>query len=43
MTLVQNEMTVNRYEIESVRLTAEYHRAVAQIEALIGGQIGEVQ
>jgi len=43
MTLVQNEMTVNRYEIEGVRLTAEYHRAVAQIEALIGGQIGEVQ
>lgn len=43
MTLVQNEMTVNRYEIESVRLTAEYQRAVAQIEALIGGQIGEVQ
>lgn len=43
MTLVQNEMTVNRYEIESVRLTAEYHRAIAQIEALIGGQIGEVQ
>ena len=43
MTLVQNEMTVNRYEIESVRLTAEYHRAIAQIEALIGGQIGELQ
>lgn len=43
MTLVQNEMTVNRYEIESVRLTAEYQRAIAQIEALIGGQIGEVQ
>ncbi len=43
MTLVQNEMTVNRYEIESVRLTAEYQRAIAQIEALIGGQIGDVQ
>ncbi len=43
MTLVQNEMTVNRYEIESVRLTTEYHRAIAQIEALIGGQIGDVQ
>jgi hypothetical protein len=36
-------MTVNRYEIESVRLTAEYQRAVARIEALIGRQIGEVQ
>ncbi len=43
MTLVQNEMTVNRYEIKSVRLTADYQRAVAQIEALIGRQIGEVQ
>jgi hypothetical protein len=36
-------MTVNRYEIESVRLTAEYQRAIAQIEALIGGQFGEAQ
>ncbi len=35
-TLVQNEMTVNRYEIESVRLTADYHRAVAELEALVG-------
>lgn len=40
MTLVENEMTVNRYEIEVVRLTAEYHRAVAQIEALLGGAGG---
>ena len=39
-TLVMNEMTVNRYQIENVRLTAEYHRAVAQVEALIGGTLG---
>lgn len=37
MTLVQNELTVNRYEIERVRLTAAYHAAVAEIGALIGG------
>ncbi|HSG82797.1 MAG TPA: TolC family protein [Gemmatimonadota bacterium] len=40
-TLVVNEMTVNRYQIESVRLTAEYHRAVAQVEALVGAAFGE--
>ncbi len=39
MTLVANEMTVNRYQIESVRLTAEFHRAVAQVEALIGADL----
>jgi outer membrane protein TolC len=36
MTLVTNQMTVNRYEIESVRLAADYHRAVAGLEALVG-------
>jgi outer membrane protein TolC len=40
-TLVVNEMTVNRYSIESVRLTAEYHRAVAQVEALVGSTLGD--
>jgi len=40
MTLVANEMTVNRYLIENVRLTAEYHQAVAQVEALVGGALG---
>ena len=40
MTLIQNEMTVNRYEIESVRLLAEFHRARAGIEALIGAVPG---
>ncbi len=43
MTLVQNEMTVNRYEIEMFRLLAEYHSAVAQIEALAGPVIGDIQ
>jgi outer membrane protein TolC len=42
-TLVVNEMTVNRYSIESVRLTAEYHRAVAQVEALVGSTLGDDQ
>lgn len=36
MTLVDNQMTVNRYEIESVRLAADYGRAVAEMEALMG-------
>jgi outer membrane protein TolC len=36
MTLVESEMTVNRYEIEQVRLAARYQQAVAQIEALLG-------
>jgi outer membrane protein TolC len=39
-TLVMNEMTVNRYQIETVRLTAEYHRAIAQVEALAGSTLG---
>ncbi|UCF20268.1 MAG: TolC family protein [Gemmatimonadota bacterium] len=39
-TLVVNEMTVNRYQIESVRLTAEYHRAVAEVEAMMGTTLG---
>lgn len=43
MTLVANEMTVNRYQIESVRLTAEYHRAVAQVEALVGADLEGVR
>jgi outer membrane protein TolC len=36
MTLLENQMTVNRYEIETIRLRAEFHRAVAEIEALVG-------
>ncbi len=37
MSLVDNQMTVNRYAIESVRLLAEYLGARAEIAALIGG------
>jgi outer membrane protein TolC len=40
MTLVANQMTVNLYAIQTVRLIADFHRAVAQIEALVGGDIG---
>jgi cobalt-zinc-cadmium efflux system outer membrane protein len=40
MTLVENELTVNRYEIESFRLSADYQRNVAELEALLGGPIG---
>jgi cobalt-zinc-cadmium efflux system outer membrane protein len=39
-TLINNELTVNRYEIELVRLTAEYHQAVADLEALVGTNLG---
>jgi cobalt-zinc-cadmium efflux system outer membrane protein len=38
-TLVNDQMTANRYAIESVRLTAEYDGAVAGIEALIGADL----
>ena len=40
MTLVESEMTVNRYEVELVRLAAAYHQAAAEIEALVGGEGG---
>lgn len=43
MTLVQTELTVNRYEIERVRLTAAYHSAVAEIEALLGGELEDIR
>lgn len=36
MTLVESQMTVNRYEIALVRLTAQHHQAVATIDALTG-------
>jgi outer membrane protein TolC len=36
-TLLDDQMTVNRYEIESVRLLAEYHQAAAELAALTGG------
>jgi outer membrane protein TolC len=40
MTLVESEMTVNRYEIELVRLAAAYQQAAAEIEALVGDEGG---
>lgn len=38
-TLVQNQMTVNRYDIQMVELTADFHRAVAEIQAIVGGDL----
>jgi outer membrane protein TolC len=36
MTLVDNQMTVNRYETEAFRLLADYQQAVGELEALVG-------
>jgi outer membrane protein TolC len=36
MTLLTNQMTVNRFRIERIRLAAEYGEAMAGIEALTG-------
>jgi outer membrane protein, heavy metal efflux system len=36
MTLVDNQMTVNRYETETYRLLADYSQAVGELEALVG-------
>jgi hypothetical protein len=33
-------MTVNRYEIEAVRLAASWQQAVARIQALLGSEGG---
>lgn len=43
MTLVDNQMTVNRYETETYRLLADYHQAVGELAALVGRDVGEVQ
>ena len=44
MTLVDNQTTVNRYETETLRLVADYHQAVGELEALIGRRLaGESQ
>lgn len=40
MSVVENQMTANRYATESVRLQAAYLTALAEIEALIGGELG---
>jgi len=41
MSLLDNQMTVNRYATESVRLLAEYREAVAEIGALLGAGLEE--
>jgi outer membrane protein TolC len=41
MTLLTNQMTVNQFEIERVRLAAEYQQAVAGITALTGSNGSE--
>jgi outer membrane protein TolC len=39
MTLVDNQMTVNRYEIEAYRLLADYHQTIGELEALVGREV----
>ena len=41
MQLVDNQMTVNRYEIETLRLVSDYHQAAGELEALIGRSLAE--
>jgi outer membrane protein TolC len=36
MQLIDNQMTVNRYETESIRVAADYYQAVGELEALVG-------
>lgn len=43
MTLVNDEMTVNRYAIERYRLIAAYQSAVAGLRALTGDTVGATQ
>ena len=39
MTLVDNQMTVNRYETDAYRYLADYHQAVGELEALVGREV----
>lgn len=39
LQLVDNQLTVNRYEIETYRLLADYHQAVGELEALVGREV----
>ena len=39
MTLVDNQMTVNRYETETYRLLADCYEAVGELEALVGREV----
>ena len=43
MTLVGDEMTVNRYAIERYQLIAAYQSAVAGLRALVGETQGAIQ
>jgi cobalt-zinc-cadmium efflux system outer membrane protein len=38
MQLVDNQMIVNQYEIETIRLLADYQQALGELMALTGGQ-----
>jgi outer membrane protein TolC len=40
MQLIDNQMTVNRYETERIRVAADYYQAVAELEALVGRPLG---
>ena len=39
MALVDNQMTVNRYETEIYRLLADYAQALGELEALVGREV----
>ena len=39
MTLVDNQMTVTRYETETFRLLADYAQALGELEALVGREV----
>ncbi len=41
-TLIQNELTVNRYEVDAIRYAASWQQAMARIQALLGTE-GENQ
>jgi hypothetical protein len=41
MQLIDNQMTVNRYETESYRLAADYQQALGDLEALVGQPLEE--
>ncbi len=41
MELIDNQMTVNRYDTETYRLFADYHQAVSDLEAWVGGPVEE--
>ncbi len=41
MQLIDNQMTVNRYETETYRLLADYHQAVGELAALVGRPLEE--